>query len=110
MRLSARPPEDLPHDLVGPAADRTEASVPYGSLELDVRADQSQALVLQLEVGPLGGELGHRDLADGVAAGQEPAQRVVGHRLAGGRSRGELGDAMPDGLAAATELAGDALE
>ena len=60
---------------IGPRrASRTRA------LELGVGADQAQALVLELEVRALGGELGHRHLAHGVAAVEVAAQRVVGER------------------------------
>src|SRR5688572_17567297 len=104
MRLSQRPAEDLAHDLVGAAADRPEAGVAGRPFELGVGADQAQALILELEVGALGGELGHRDLADGVAAVEVAAQRVVGERGAGLRAGGQLGDAMARRLAAPGQL------
>src|SRR4051812_25925208 len=70
--------QDLLHDLVGAAADGSEARVARHPLDLVLAhvpraAVQLQAGVHHLEGGALGGELGHRHLAHGLLAGGKPA-------------------------------------
>src|SRR3954447_26787325 len=111
--------EDLAHDLVGAAADRPEARVARGALEVVLghvagAAVHLQAVVDQVERRPLGDQLGHCDLLDDVLAGGEARQRVVGDaasRVDGGRVIGqavaqrlELPDRPAEGVALADEL------
>src|SRR3954453_3007635 len=98
--------QDLPHDLVGPAPDRAQAGVAGGALDpvlLHVAraAEDLERFVSHLEQGALGGELGHRHLADRVLPVHEQAQPVVGHVAAGLVLDRHLGDLVPGYLEAA---------
>ena len=80
-----------------------EAGVARGALDvvLDhvaVAAVDLQAVVHDVEAGALGGQLGHRDLADAVLALVEQAQRVVGEAAAGLDRRRHLGELVADDL------------
>src|SRR6185295_11753449 len=97
--------EDLLHDLVGAASDRSEPRVARHALDLVLAhvaraAVQLQTGVHDLEGRALGGELGHRHLAHGVLARGEAAQRVIGHAAAGVRRGGELHEPVAYGLVA----------
>ena len=99
------PPEDLAHDLVAAAADRPQARVADGALDPDLAhvagaAVDLQAGVHQLVARALGQELGHRDLAHGFLARDEPAQRVVGDAARGVGARGEVRESVADRLMA----------
>src|SRR5512138_2692589 len=90
--------QDLLHDLVRAPADRAEAGVPGRALDVVLAhvagaAVDLQAGVHQIERRALGGQLGHRHLADRVGALDEEPQRVVGQAAPGldrGRHLGEL--------------------
>src|SRR5271166_1736851 len=102
---SERAPEDLAHDLVAAAADRPQARVAGGALDevlahVAGAAMDLQAVVHQLEGGPLGEQLGHRDLLQGLLAGDEAAQCVIGHAAARVDAGGEVCELVADGLVA----------
>src|SRR5438445_235661 len=59
-----------------------------------------KALVHQLERRTLRQQLGHRDLADRLLAGDEAPQRVVGHAAAAIRRRGQVDELVADRLVA----------
>src|SRR4051812_21905431 len=98
--------EDLAHDLVGAAADRAQPRVAGHALDLVLlhvagAAVDLQAGVHDVEAGALRGELGHRDLLDGVALGRHEApQRVVGHDPRHVDRRGHVGELVAQRLEA----------
>src|SRR4051812_13646629 len=78
-------PDDLAHDLVGPAADRAQTSVAQRSLDLvlphvAVAAEQLDDVVRGPHAIALRHELGHCRLAKRVVPRYEQVERVVGER------------------------------
>src|SRR3954469_13328194 len=95
--------EDLAHDLVGAAADRAEAGVAGGALDVVLdhvagAAVHLQAVVDQLVGVALGDELGHGHLLGDVLAGDEAAERVVGHGAGRVDRRRVVGQAVAQDL------------